>query len=327
MYCLPNMREQPVKFCNRDVSTKTVTPNSQMNGILFAVCTILAAFPSSLSANSISPATGSPANDATSAAIARDVFVVVDVSGSVTQAGKTTERAAVQKMVEDGKRLVIDLVRGSFRAEDFPDWKWGEQLLVSPLLEIVTANDARQPMSGLGKRAVIVPFADKAITHPAATSAPFLSFPSDFETFVGKEYPTSYRDQNTYVTLARARTAELAESLQIRQYYFLMVTDAVQDPKAAYSEDETKLLNRWDSENFVAAKTRIGLFEYAAEGLDSRNFQVDVWKVDLDLAPASARITTIAPASGATISPGIIDVQWEVATGESGTRSRPSGYS
>jgi hypothetical protein len=256
----------------------------------------------------------------------RDVFIVVDVSGSVPQANNTSERVVLQSMIEEARLLASKLVAGSFFPEDFPDWKWDEALLVSPLREIVAPGNTTHRMSGPGKRAVIVPFGEKSTVHPTPTSEPFQKFPDEYESFVQKNYPTSYKDQNTYITLARARTAELAESLQIKRYYFLMITDAEQDPKAEYTEGESNLLKRWDSKNFVPDKTRIGLFEYTKEGFENRNFQIDVWRVDLDLPPADARIVVSSPVVGRPVAPGSIQVDWSIERAGQGTLLQPQGY-
>jgi len=265
-------------------------------------------------------------SDKTAASTERDVFVVVDVSGSVPLADNASDREALQAMILDARQLASKLISGTFSSTDFPDWQWSDSLLVSPLREIVTPGNTTHRMSGPGKRVVIVPFGDKPAVHPTPTSDPLQDFPGEFETFLEKNYPTSYVDQNTYVTLARARTAEVAESLQIKRYYFLMITDAEQDPRTPYTEEETNLLNRWDSENFVADKTRIGLFKYVRKGFESRKFQIDVWKVDLDLPPAEARIVIASPVPGKPVAPGAIKVDWSIERAGEGALMQPQGY-
>lgn len=256
----------------------------------------------------------------------RDVFVVVDVSGSVTQADNAADREVLQGMIKDARQLAAKLVSGTFVSEDFPYWQWDDALLDTPLREIVTPGNTTHRMSGPGKRAVIVPFGEKSTIHPTPISEPFQNFPGELESFLEKNYPTAYEDQNTYITLARARTAELAESLQIKQYYFLMITDAVQDPKAAYTEAETKLLNRWDSKMFVPDKTLIGLFKYVRKGFESRKFEINVWRVDLELPPAEERIVISSPVAGKAVAPGSIPVDWSIEGSGKGTLLQPQGY-
>ncbi|MEM7015174.1 MAG: hypothetical protein AAF585_27260, partial [Verrucomicrobiota bacterium] len=62
---------------------------------------------------------------AASAARADNVFVLVDVSGSIDQRGAQhpgTE-AQINTMIEEGKRLVSDLVGARFVPANYTNWK------------------------------------------------------------------------------------------------------------------------------------------------------------------------------------------------------------
>lgn len=268
-----------------------------------------------------------PAQEPGPSLISRDVFFLVDVSASVPQGKDQATRGKVKTMIREGRLLATRLVTGGFNATDFPDWRWDGDLLTSPLGEIVASAGKAPQMCGSGKRIIILPFGDKSVDHPAAISKPLLDFPGDFERFVEENFPSSYRDQQTYLTLARARTAALAESLQINQYYFFKITDAEQDPNSSYNAEERTMIERWESENFVHHKTRIGLFKYVGQGLGSRQFQVDVWKVDLELPPAPARILVTSPASGAEVATGDLTVEWSVAGDSGAAPTQPGGFS
>ena len=202
-------------------------------------------------------------------------------------------------------------------------WQPDPQYLFEPLKSIVAGSAGAQPMSGPTRRVILIPFGDKKVNHTPLMSAPITSFPADFNGFLAEHYPKTYRDQLTYLSLARATTAAVAETQGIRQYYFFAVTDALADSKSDYNESEDAKLKRWGSKNFVPDKTRIGVFEYRRAGVDPKNFQVDVWRVELELPPPPAEITLLKPRDGAALS-GKTPLEWAIRK-EGGRPYQPLG--
>ncbi len=260
----------------------------------------------------------------------RDMFIVPDVSGSITSTkNPPSTREAINTMITDAKKLVGDLVRGEFDAGKHPNWRWNPELLIDPLREIVEGSPNAEPLTGPTRRVIILPFAEKGrpgtpVPHDPVVSDPIEKFPADFDKFFESQYPTTYRDQNTYVGRARAETAKVAEANEINQYYFLMITDGLDSPQpdSDFLPVDREMIKRWDSTNFVEAKTRVGLFEYRGQGAENRNFQIDIWKVDLDLPDPDSSIVLSQPTT-ASVPPGNVSLEWALETG--GVRSKPGG--
>ena len=261
--------------------------------------------------------------------VTRDIFVLVDVSGSMLSASSKsgTTREALEAMIAEARELVVDVAQGNFDPARYADWKADPSLLISPLREIVQQAPEKAPLAGVGKQLIVIPFGDKKVRHPQSVSLPLVNFPAGFRDHLDKHFPTVFKDAQTYVTIARAETSRVAESQRIDQYYFFMITDALQDPESGtgYTKEETDLLAQWDSTNFVAKKTRIGLFEYQKPGLEKRGFQVDVWSVTLRLPPSPSTVVLNSPALSQPLSPGPVELQWAIKDGDA-PPTQPSGF-
>lgn len=261
--------------------------------------------------------------------VTRDIFVLVDVSGSMLSASSKsgTTREALEAMVAEARELVADVAQGNFDPTRYADWKADPTLLISPLREIVQQAPAKAPLAGVGKQLIVIPFGDKKVRHPQSVSLPLVNFPADFRDYLNQHFPKEFKDAQTYVTIARAETSRVAESQRIDQYYFFMITDALQDPESGtgYTKEESDLLAQWDSTNFVAQKTRIGLFEYQKPGFEKRGFQVDVWSVTLRLPPSPSTVVLNSPALSQPLPPGPVDLAWAIKDGEA-PPTQPSGY-
>ena len=251
----------------------------------------------------------------------RDVFVLVDVSGSVIARGD-------QQVVGEVQSLISDLVIGRFKLTDHPNWRYDSSLLTDPLRSIVEGKENAVPLTAPTRRVIILPFGDKRKPHPQVVSPPFNRLPGDFQDFIRDNYPRNYTDQKTYVTLAYATTAKVAKDEGIQLYYMFVVTDAFGDTESDYTEAEWGLKHRWDSKGFVEERNRIGVFNYQRSGLDSKNFQVDVWQVKLGPIEPGIRIVLQKPESGSSpvlnLTRGNTLLEWAVKKG-SESPSQPSG--
>ena len=257
----------------------------------------------------------------------RDIIVLPDVSGSVAYVKErdadgfprnatlvAKERAQVLQMIEDGLALVYQLSDGTLSPVFAAKWQWDESLLAGPVRAIVNREPGADAMCSNSKRVIVQWFGDLSFQHQPQVSPPLTQFPADFRKFVFDHYPArlgDYRDRNTYLMFGKARTAAVAEQFGIRNYYFFMVTDATNDPKGAYSDEPLRLIQRWDSNLFVKDHSILGIFRYNVPEMRSRNFQVEVWKVDLDIV-THASVVLRSPASGTRPEPGKVAFEWGI---------------
>ena len=256
---------------------------------------------------------------ATGSARAEDVFVLVDVSGSIDQrdARHPGTPQQIETMIAEGKRLVSDLVSARFQPAQYSNWK--VDLLDDPIAGIVGLDPDRKPLIEPGDRLAIMPFGDKTtpLGDGVKISPPLQSIPTDFETFFAASYPTNYSDKQTYLTLAKAHSARRAAKAGMDSYLLFMVTDATNDPKLDYTEDEEALARTWDSKDYVQAHPYLGVFEYAAPGVEERNFQVEIWRVQL--REDTSKVDIIAPREDATLPPGEVAIRFQPRQAPVGT--------
>lgn len=177
----------------------------------------------------------------------KHAFVLVDVSGSMKN----------ESVNQEAKKIVKEILLGTINLENYSDWILekginGSELIDTPYRII---ND--------GSYLNIFPFGDKHRYMSADNN--FIIFTdarNTFDKFFNSKYNFRYRDQNTYINIAKARVAQITKEKSIEKCYMIVVSDDLQDQTGSepYTIEENNLLDAWTVEKDRKV-TNIGLLK------------------------------------------------------------------
>jgi hypothetical protein len=106
---------------------------------------------------------------------------------------------------------------------------------------------------------------------------------SNFESSFNSQYPRTYTDQWTYITLAKAFTVHIAtEQKMFRTVYMIIYSDGAQEcvkSTDTYPSDMQQMLDVFgtQSQSFAQKKAIIRHTYYGATG--KKNFDIEIWKL------------------------------------------------
>lgn len=193
-----------------------------------------------------------------------NAFVLVDVSGSINN----------PHVISQARQIITHILGGSLDMTIFPEW---EQLNIADptIRNILTGN--RQPLLGSGSFLCIMPFGNRDRYRQNRTIR-LNQFPDDLNLFMQQNYPVSYSDSYTYIQIAQAYTALLAEMQNVYRYYIISVTDDLGDQENTSSQNlfdsqEQALILAWNNPN-SSRVTSLG-------SLKSHNFFINFKRVEL----------------------------------------------
>lgn len=150
-----------------------------------------------------------------------NVFVLVDVSKSVTQQELT-----------NAKQLVKQVLSGNYSSSS------------------TFSNNGQVPNYNFssGSHLLIMHFGDKGTTMNSNPQVNSITNHSQIEAMIDQYFRTNPTDNRTYLTLAKAKCADEAYQRSIKEYTIVLVSDNVSDDFGGsitgYSIEEQKLVNR-----------------------------------------------------------------------------------
>ncbi len=154
-----------------------------------------------------------------------NVFIVVDVSKSVKQSELLS-----------AKSLVNDLLTGNE---------------IDNTLFYVDGNISRNALLP-GSRIMIMPFGDKSTIMNYVPNIDIVHNPSEINSFIDQNFPIIPKDNWTYISLAKARVAEIANKKKIDDYTLIFISDNISDDfggKPDYSVYEQALVDNYNTQN------------------------------------------------------------------------------
>lgn len=155
-----------------------------------------------------------------------DAFVLVDVSGSMTDT-KTNQEA---------KSIIQEILIGEFNVSKWKNYGWK--------LDDSKAQVNKLPSSTIlrsGSKIYIIPFGE--MKRVREWSRYTYKDALDFGTFYAQKFPLSFKDAWTYLTLAKAYVGSIALSDGVRSAFVIIYTDgkpeATKEP--LNKEDQTRV--------------------------------------------------------------------------------------
>ena len=187
----------------------------------------------------------------------KDVFVLVDVSGSMTGSSFGIGHAKV----EEAKELVRDLLTDRFQWSRYANWEYS--LLTPEILAVTSQAANRRPIVQPGSRLFLKRFGDpstskapsieRVINNPATdVDALFSSFPTQAD----------FDDQRTFLWLARGMTRREAIDRGIEEYLLVEITDAREDKENLVDADDQVAVREFKSLKHVRVSGEIGAFTH-----------------------------------------------------------------
>lgn len=153
------------------------------------------------------------------------IFVLVDKSKSINQSDLLLAR-----------KLLIDILAGT----QVDRLRWRHE------------GDYSFRQVAPGTKLMIMPFGDKATIMNYSATINIIGTASDVTNYVNLYYPTQLTDSWTFITLAKARLAEIAKEKGIDTYQLIFISDNTSDDfggNAGYNEYEQKLVNTYNTSN------------------------------------------------------------------------------
>jgi len=163
-----------------------------------------------------------------------NVFILVDVSGS----------RAKDPIRPEAKQQVYSLILGQYSANGWDAFR----IIDKKILDLVNSTN-KQALISQNSWVCIMPFGNQE-AYKKFTIIQNKNSPMDFQNFFNQNYPSIYKDQDTYIQIAEAFTASLAKTYNIDEYYMVIITDGLGDQddtnsKNTYDPFEENLLLEW----------------------------------------------------------------------------------
>ena len=137
-----------------------------------------------------------------------DAFVLVDVSGSMTDAKTNLE----------AKSIIQEILVGDFSMSKWQNYGWKLDDSKAQVNKLPTSTILRD-----GSHFYMVPFGE--MNRVKEWSGHTYKDALDFATFYSQRFPTTFNDDWTYLTLAKAYVGSIALSDGVRTAYVIIYTD------------------------------------------------------------------------------------------------------
>ena len=187
----------------------------------------------------------------------KDVFVLVDVSGSMTGSSFGIGYSKVQ----EAKNLVRDLLTDRFAWSRYPNWEYS--MLTQEILAVTSQSANRKPILNNGSRLFLKRFGDPA-TSKAPSIEQLINDPMRDVDRVFASFPnaTDFDDQRTFLWLARGMTRREALARGISSYLLVEITDAREDKENLVDTDDQVVVREFKSVKHVLQSGEIGAFTH-----------------------------------------------------------------
>lgn len=170
----------------------------------------------------------------------KDVFILVDVSGTMNNKALNSE----------ARSIVKEILTGSIELDDFDGWTLtsgaeGSELIVNP-----------RQLIQLDSYINIIPFGDKYRCKNIDTNKKRIDNLNDFEPYFDRTYNFRYNDQLTFLNLLKSYVAGMAQKEDITFCYVITITDNLIDETGSnpYSPTEDAVMMAYETEKMIKVK-------------------------------------------------------------------------
>lgn len=193
-----------------------------------------------------------------------NAFILVDVSGSIND----------QNIILQSKQIINNILAGGFKMGSYPGWN--QVNIAEPVLKNIL-NGNNQSLLNNGSLVCLMPFGNRD-RYRQYNLLKINNFPDELRSFLGTYYPGVFTDSYTYIQIAQAYTALLAEQQNIFDYFIISLSDDLGDQENTssqnlFSQEEQDLINAWNNPLYSQV--------ISVGSLQSQNFYVSFKKVRL----------------------------------------------
>lgn len=185
-----------------------------------------------------------------------DAFVLVDVSGTMKDSQTNME----------ARSIIQEILLGEF---DYSKWQtkgWSKTKSNGVIPSEVILKQ--------GSHFCIIPFGNISTVHNY-TGQVFQNV-DDFKSFYSSYYPTTFSDEWTYLTLAKAYVGSIAFTYNIKAAYVFIYTDGIpESTKKPYGEFDQHIVDDWDYEGCNSAK-KISILRKNSN--NDRHYDIELWE-------------------------------------------------
>lgn len=184
----------------------------------------------------------------------KDAFVLVDVSGSMNNPTVNSE----------AQKIIYELLSGSFRLSEWDGW-------TKPVDNKCELFNAVSSVLKNGGQLCVMPFGDMSRVREYKM-VDISSLESSYNTV----FPQVFRDQNTFLTLAKAYSVQVASEKKIDNLVYMIVySDGMGDSQNTnkYPDELQQIWDNYGTASLSFSK-KLGVLR---KSTPNRNFDIEVW--------------------------------------------------
>lgn len=204
----------------------------------------------------------------------KDAFVLVDVSGSM----KYTQ------INSEAKQIICSMLQGNLNLSNFSGWSQVKTKGLEGNCPLI--SDKNSSFISAGGKVCILPFGDMERVRDYK----FIDM-SNFETSFNSYFPNTFRDDWTYITLAKAYAVNVASKNGISgMVYMIIYSDGAEesmDGQVGYSEEFRSVVDYFGTRNDSFCQKK-GIIR---KSYNKKQFDIEIWT--MGPIPTSPDVCTI----------------------------------
>ncbi|MBR2015139.1 MAG: hypothetical protein IJ998_06945 [Alistipes sp.] len=190
----------------------------------------------------------------------KDAFVLVDVSGSM----KYTQ------INSEAKQIICSMLQGNLNLSNFPGWSQVKTKGLEGNCPLI--SDKNSSFVSAGGKVCILPFGNMERVRDYK----FIDM-SNFETSFNSYFPNTFRDNWTYITLAKAYAVNVASKNGISgMVYMIIYSDGAEesmDGQVGYPEEFRSVVDYFGTRNDSFCQKK-GIIRKSYNG---KQFDIEIW--------------------------------------------------
>lgn len=204
----------------------------------------------------------------------KDAFVLVDVSGSM----KYTQ------INSEAKQIICSMLQGNLNLSNFSGWSQVKTKGLEGNCPLI--SDKNSSFISAGGKVCILPFGDMERVRDYK----FIDM-SNFETSFNSYFPNTFRDDWTYITLAKAYAVNVASKNGISgMVYMIIYSDGAEESmngQVGYSEEFRSVVDYFGTRNDSFCQKK-GIIR---KSYNKKQFDIEIWT--MGPIPTSPDVCTI----------------------------------
>lgn len=186
----------------------------------------------------------------TSHANTKDVFVLVDVSGTMNNS----------TVNQEAKQIICEYLLGNRSLDSWSGWNKDDNWDSSIPSSIIES----------GSRVCLIPFGN--ISRVQDRIKYTVNDINEFQSWFNSSFPTTFKDRWTYLTLAHAYVGSVALTENIAKAYVIVYTDGMPESvKEQYDDVDQRRVDEYQHAN---AMRKLGILR---KQIKNKHFDIEIW--------------------------------------------------